>query len=388
MFPKLTRTAPTNRVGVAKMRRLSCVFWFAVLTSSCSESSLSSEGTAGSPASGGGAGAGIAGAFAGTAGSTLAGASGATAAGSSGTSTLGSGGAAAGSSAVPGGGSNGGSSAGAPSAGGLGTAAGSSSAGAAGASQAEGGAAGALGGSGASGSPSDTQGCAGGGKLFCEDFEAQPSGAAQKTASWEPVANSMGTLTIDGVHARGQKALHVHTQGNGRAYISVSPFAPPSNSFFARMYVWVTAFPSAPNYAHYTLVEAAGTQAGMIRPIGGQYIEGNGALWGVGADGGPTGDWTNWKTSAPSEAGKWLCIEFELAASDNNIRVWIDGTAKPELSVSTKDHGGSSVDFVFPTFNKIWFGWWLYHAGPTPNEFDLWFDDIAIATTRLGCAQP
>ena len=195
----------------------------------------------------------------------------------------------------------------------------------------------------------------------------------------------MATLTIDATHARGQKALHVHTQGNGKGYITPSSFAPPGNSFFGRMYAWVDAFPSAPSYAHFTLVEAAGTPAGLIRPIGGQYIDGQGKFWGVGSDGGPTGDWTNWKTSAPAESGKWLCLEWQVAAADNDIRVWIDSAAQTDLSVSTKNHGGSAGDFVFPTFNKIWFGWWLYQASPTPDHFDVWLDDIAISSQRLGC---
>jgi hypothetical protein len=221
--------------------------------------------------------------------------------------------------------------------------------------------------------------------IFCEDFETYASGKAQKTERWEPVTDT-GTVAIDGTHARGSKALHLTSIGNGKAYIALASFAPPNNSFFARMYAWVEAFPTAPNYAHYTMVEATGTMPGQIRPIGGQYIQGQGNFWGAGSDGGPTGDWTNWKTSAPAESGKWLCIEFQLAAADNNINVWIDGVAKTDLSVSTKNHGGQAVDFVFPTFNKIWFGWWLYHANPTPNQFEIWLDDIGISSERLGCA--
>jgi hypothetical protein len=171
---------------------------------------------------------------------------------------------------------------------------------------------------------------------------------------------------------------------NGRAYIQTLSFAPPGNSFWGRMYLWVDAFPTAPNYAHYTLVEAAGTGAGLIRFIGGQYVSPN-ALWGVGSDGGPTGDWTNWKTSAPAEADKWLCMEWEVVSADNTVRVWVDGIAKPDLTVSTTMHGGNNVDFVFPTFNRIWFGWWLYQTGSTPSQFDLWMDDLALSTTRIGC---
>ena len=220
--------------------------------------------------------------------------------------------------------------------------------------------------------------------LFCEDFEAVALGDAGANARWEP-SRLNATLTVEAGRARGQRALHVRAMGNGRGYLSVKNFAPPGNSFFGRMHVYAEALPSAPNYAHYTLFEAAGSQPGLIRPIGGQYIEGMGNLLGPGSDGGPTGDWTNWKPSAPFATGKWVCFEWELRAADNEIKVWIDGVAKPDLTVSTKVHGGTQVDFVFPDFNRAWFGWWLYQGGSTPNQFDLWFDDLALASARLGC---
>lgn len=201
---------------------------------------------------------------------------------------------------------------------------------------------------------------------------------------WTPVTKD-GALTIDATHAQGKGALHVHTQANGKAYIEVAGLSPAQNSFFGRMKMWVTAFPTAPDYAHFTMVEASGSEPGVIRAVGGQNIPGQATFWGTGSDGGPTGDWTNWKESAKVEAGKWVCVEWEFAASDNQIQVWFDGQLNPDLTVSTKVHGGTAVDFVFPTFNKIWFGWWLYQSGSTPPEFDLWLDDVALATKRLGC---
>jgi endoglucanase len=155
------------------------------------------------------------------------------------------------------------------------------------------------------------------------------------------------------------------------------------------MWAWVTAFPTQPDYAHFTLVEASGTGNGsLVRPLGGQYIPGkaNGVpLWGVGSDGGPTGDWTNWKETAPTSAGRWTCLEWQMQGSDNSVNVWIDGIAKPELSVSTKNHGGANVDFVFPAINQIKLGWQLYQGGSTPNNFDIWLDDVALHTSRVGC---
>jgi endoglucanase len=155
------------------------------------------------------------------------------------------------------------------------------------------------------------------------------------------------------------------------------------------MWVWVDAFPSKPDYAHFTLVEASGTgNSTLVRPIGGQYIpapSAGKALWGVGSDAGPTGDWLNWQTTTPALGGRWTCMEWQMQAANNGVSVWIDGVAKPELSASTQNHGGSNVDFVFPTFKQIKVGWQLYQGGTTPGQFDIWLDDIALASTRLGC---
>jgi hypothetical protein len=30
-------------------------------------------------------------------------------------------------------------------------------------------------------------------------------------------------------------------------------------------------------------------------------------------------------------------------------------------------------------------GWQLYQGGPTPDHYDLWLDDIALSSTRVGC---
>ena len=241
----------------------------------------------------------------------------------------------------------------------------------------------------AQGSDSQLPLCSRSGLLFCEDFEALPLGPATSTAWTTEAAN--GQLMIDATHARGQHALKVTTTGNGRARLQKAGLAPTNNSLWGTAHIWVTAFPTAPDYAHYTLVELAGTgNTSLIRPIGGQYAPAGGSnpagdFWGVGSDGGPTGDWTNWKRSVPSVSGVWLCMEFQLDAANDAIDIFIDGVAKPELSVTRTNHGGNAVDFRFPMFDRIWFGWWLYQLNPTPNAYAVWLDDLALGTARLGC---
>ncbi|GII81449.1 hypothetical protein Sru01_64310 [Sphaerisporangium rufum] len=220
--------------------------------------------------------------------------------------------------------------------------------------------------------------------LFCEDFQDLPTGGAA-SLDWG-VDTRHGTLTVERTGRDGQKALHVHTEGNGRAFLRVDDFAAPGNGFYGRVRLRVAAFPTAPDWAHYTLIEATGAGPEIVRPLGGQYVPTTRtALWGVGADGGPTGDWTNWRESAPSRAGRWQCVEWRMDPADNRITLWFDGVPQPDLTVSTREHGGNDVDFVFPRFDTVKLGWQLYQPGPTPAAYDVWMDDIALSTRRVGC---
>ncbi|HEY0002310.1 MAG TPA: hypothetical protein VGB74_17805 [Actinoplanes sp.] len=222
------------------------------------------------------------------------------------------------------------------------------------------------------------------GLLFCEDFDLLPTGSAS-TLNWGVDTNN-GTLTVEGAEPDNQ-VLHVHTLDNGHAFLRVDDFAAPGNRFFGRMRLRVDAFPTGPDWAHFTLVEATGAGSSeVVRPIGGQYAPTvPGIFWGVGADGGPTGDWTNWRESAPVTEDTWQCFEWTLDPADNRVAVWIDGVENPELTASTTEHGGADVPFVLPAVNTVKIGWQLYQGGTTPGEFDLWIDDIALSAERLGC---
>lgn len=233
--------------------------------------------------------------------------------------------------------------------------------------------------------------CAGarGEVLFCEDFEGLPRGA-DAGPGWTLNADN-GSAAVERETGRGHrhgKELHLRTEGNGHAFVQVSGLSAPGNSFYGRMRVRIDALPTAPDWAHFTLVEATGTGDGsVVRPIGGQYVPTLGEdLWGVGSDGGPTGDWTNWQQTSPAAAGRWSCMEWRLDASDNRVSVWIDGRPHPDLTVDTTDHGGNPVDFVLPRIDTVKIGWQLYQPGPTPSSYDLRLDDLALSTHRLGCA--
>ncbi|MEU1517471.1 hypothetical protein ABZ490_35870 [Streptomyces sp. NPDC005811] len=224
--------------------------------------------------------------------------------------------------------------------------------------------------------------------FFRETFDRLPLGPVTAGPGWTS-DTSHGSLTVapgSGGHGR---ELRLRTEGNGRAFLVLDDLAPAGNSFWARLRLRVDTFPTAPDWAHWTLAEASGSDTPtLVRPLGGQYVPTEKAnFWGVGSDLGPTGDWTAWKTSAPAVAGRWQCVEFHLDATDNRVTVYLDGVERPELTVSTQEHGGTAGDFVFPSFDRLKLGWQLYQADPAPTSYDLRMDDVALGTRRVGgCA--
>ncbi|GCB46546.1 hypothetical protein SNL152K_3844 [Streptomyces sp. NL15-2K] len=223
------------------------------------------------------------------------------------------------------------------------------------------------------------------GTLARETFDRLPLGPVTAGRGWT-TDTSNGTLTVAPSTTGHGRELRIRTEGNGRAFLVFPDLAPPGNSYWARMRLRVAEFPTAPDWAHWTLAEASGSDSPtLVRPLGGQYAPTDRRnFFGVGSDLGLTGDWTAWKTSAPAVAGKWQCAEFHLDATDNRVTVYLNGVEQSDLTVSTKNHGGTTDDFIFPTFDKLKLGWQLYQADPTPSSYDVRLDDIAVSTRRVG----
>lgn len=256
--------------------------------------------------------------------------------------------------------------------------------------------------------------CVGGNFLFCEDFEALADGTATST-QWTIAQSTGASAVIEATpnantiaKTLGQKALRLNIVeadgGGGFSFLIPNSFVAPSNNFFGRLWVWVDNKPTQPDFAHFTLVEGVGKVGNatvFVRPIGGQFIPTQflpqagdpTVMYGAGSDGGITGDWTDWDPSAPTEEKKWTCLEWQIDTTDNIMRVFIDGVAKDALTSSTKVHNrrsgnvaNAALDFVIPAvFDQFKIGWQLYQSGSNLATQDLWFDGIALSTTRIGC---
>jgi hypothetical protein len=218
---------------------------------------------------------------------------------------------------------------------------------------------------------------------LCDDFEA----ATLDTKTWTP----SGDVSLDTAQfARGKQALHLHIVDQAWATIAETQTFPEANNhFFGRLFFRATAIPTtAPNTAaHWTLVAGAGNGTSEIREGG---IVGK---WGTGtdnqaADG--TGDWTNADNDPagnpkPVPSNTWACVEWEYDGSKNETRFWWDGVEHPSMHTTSTMHGGNSNAYILPPFTNVKIGWMLYQTPVNPTTFDIWIDEIAIDTKRIGC---
>ncbi len=229
--------------------------------------------------------------------------------------------------------------------------------------------------------------CATAGVQLCEDFESGMLDTSTWTVSGTaPVIDSLQA-------ARGTKALHITQNGNGLSYIKESKtFPEPNDTYFGRVFVYFKSLPAAPlTYAHWTILAGSGTQVdGEIR-VSGQFSAGQ-SLFGVGTDNrvqdSGTGDWTNSDKDPnnmpnPVPSGKWVCIEWMHKGDTSETRFYWDDTEHPSLYTSPSMHGGNSNPFLLPQFTNVWIGWQEYQA--TTETFELWVDEIAIDSQRIGC---
>ncbi|HEY2734929.1 MAG TPA: hypothetical protein VGI70_13130, partial [Polyangiales bacterium] len=225
--------------------------------------------------------------------------------------------------------------------------------------------------------------------LLCDDFE---SGQLDPTI-WH---TKFSAPSFDATRAaRGQKSLHFSTTATGASGIETSKIFPIA-TYYGRLFVYFAALPTSPQWAHWTVVGANPTDASAIKGeirVGGQF-DGTIDRYGVGTDGGPTGDWTNLdadpngKPSAVPE-GRWICLEWMHSTENNETRLFVDGVEHPSLhtNADVKHGGNSSVKYELPDFGSVWFGFWNYDQGKSvvPNKFDVWIDEVALDDVRIGC---
>jgi hypothetical protein len=228
--------------------------------------------------------------------------------------------------------------------------------------------------------------------VFTENFE---SGKIDP-AVWEVRAKGAPTMNVeetDGAH--GKYALHIHYPDMERGAYSfiVATHLPDSvrTHYFGRAYMKIGAlsqpshnpliFTGEPGWPISKFLEI-GTSRGDWMP---SYQENKSAR------GQGRGEITDRSDTAPP-IGKWFLLEWEFNDNPTSIRMWIDGQPlmtymntdkerKTPVDQVTFDWKGATSNLT-GGFAEWGFGMRAWQ-NPTP-AMDIWYDDIAVSTTRIG----
>jgi hypothetical protein len=89
--------------------------------------------------------------------------------------------------------------------------------------------------------------------------------------------------------------------------------------------------------------------------------------------------------SVPLPTGTWSCFEFQLDGTAGHLRTWLGSAEVPGLvvdGVPTPDVDQQWLARAWhPAVTDLRLGWESYG-----NDTDtLWFDDVAVGSSRIGC---
>ncbi|KAJ7154684.1 hypothetical protein C8R46DRAFT_441821 [Mycena filopes] len=190
-------------------------------------------------------------------------------------------------------------------------------------------------------------------------------------------AQSGGSATIDTTKAHsGTHSIKVVSTGgfSNHVFYGVSNLTAlgSGSNIYGRYYA---NFLNAFTQDHITHMMMTDPVAQTLR-MGGQF----GVLdWNRASDDSimPDGSPTSNAGSIAIAANTWYCIEFHLSRTTGQIETWVNGNAIPSLTTPQTRWGSSYI----PNPSNWGLGWESY--GSAPNT--IWYDDVALGTSRLGC---
>jgi hypothetical protein len=258
------------------------------------------------------------------------------------------------------------------------------------------------------GSPDATTASGCSGLALCDDFESDTVGSPPSASLWtlvgaagcsgsgNPSAPIIYPIIVDGTQAHsGTKSVKISGGDScGPLMVNTSAFASLSGGeVYGRFYVHMSDTTT-------TFDHAALMGLGLLHDAGtGLNIGDQTSYLQLASEG--AGNATNvlmWQTddshilpnknsaggaesTYPAAAG-FTCIEFHTSQANKAIETWVNGTAV--VGLTDPPAPANATQWTPPSpFAPASLGLgWILFSGP---KLDLWFDDVALSTTRIGC---
>ena len=212
------------------------------------------------------------------------------------------------------------------------------------------------------------------GLLFCDDFEKAGTTLA---TPWTTQFGSPGNVSVDGTtpaHS-GTKSVHVYGSGFQTFFTlskaSILPVA--GGRLYFRAYMRLGA-PMTTNHNTFILGDLAASPGnGNALRIGEQVQM---LMYTVMGDAHAAlshqNHYTDGLPGIMFTPGTWVCLEVLADHGGPEIDVWVDGQEVPDLH---------HTDFAVDAYDSLHFGAEIYDG----TTSDIWYDDVAIGTARIGC---
>ena len=236
----------------------------------------------------------------------------------------------------------------------------------------------------------------------CDDFENYTSGQ-RPAGEWTGFEVDGGSLAVDGTRGFGasRKSIKISVNaGDGGRKARMQHKGTgllPADVVFMRMMFWMEgATPRGEGHWNWIWgdgdlsLKSGGLMNNASIATGGFLGSDNTFLLYTGAKQASFVDCFS-PSSTKIPVGRWACLEFELNSTTNSVRSWIDG--KLDLAASVEQgipisgmcvagHNPPGL-WLVPRPQRVFFGWTMFHSVGAPAT--AWLDDIAMATTRIGC---
>lgn len=226
--------------------------------------------------------------------------------------------------------------------------------------------------------------------LLEEDFESYTTGAPPEGynlfVGWVYNPTNLSgpeMVEVDGAKAHGgSKSLHIKSVSNPAQLAWDIP--PGNRRLYVRSWVYLTNRKLGNNSDgnHETLIALRRDPTSANSEI--RFGEIKGA---VGTNEVPTDAVSppvdKWNTGPEIPKGKWVCIEVAFLADlpYHELYAWADGELVHSVTKAADWHAPVPDAWMGTSLAQIVFGW---HSFTSFSE-ELWFDDIVIATDRVGC---
>jgi len=224
---------------------------------------------------------------------------------------------------------------------------------------------------------------------LCDSFEQVSVGAAPDAALWEQVSPSCsgtGSLAVDDTQAHsGSQSLKISGAGGYCNHVfaaNSSVIASLGDVVYARFFVRF-ADPLGDSHTTFLAMKDSADGDKDLRMGGQNKIlmmnrESDDATL-------PALSPAGMATSLEPASQSWLCIELSIDQQTGELITWVDGAPIDGLHVddtSTPDIDAQWLNQTWvPALTDFKIGWESYGG----QAMDLWFDDVALASSRIGC---